>query len=48
MIVQAITYRDFLTVQAVVLWIAFMYMVINIIIDFSYQHLDPRLRKGGR
>lgn len=48
MIVQAITYRDFLTVQAVVLWIAFMYMVINIIIDFSYQHLDPRLKKGGR
>lgn len=29
MVVQAITYRDFQTVQAVVLWIAFMYMAIN-------------------
>ena len=50
MVVQAITYRDFQTVQAVVvvLWIALMYMVINLVVDLSYHHLDPRLRKGGR
>ena len=48
MVVEAITYRDFQTVQAIVLWIAFMYMVINLVVDLSYRHLDPRLRKGGR
>lgn len=48
MVVQAITYRDFQTVQAIVLWIALMYMVINLIVDISYHHLDPRLRKGAR
>jgi len=48
MVVQAITYRDFQTVQAVVLWIAFMYMVINLVVDLSYNHLDPRLRKAGQ
>lgn len=47
MVVQAITYRDFQTVQAIVLWIAFMYMVINLIVDLSYIHLDPRLRRKG-
>lgn len=48
MVVQAITYRDFQTVQAVVLWIAFMYMVINLVVDYSYRHLNPRLRRGGQ
>lgn len=47
-VVQAITYRDFQTVQAVVLWIAFMYMLINLIVDISYKRLDPRLRKAGK
>ena len=47
MVVQAITYRDFQPVQAIVLWIAFMYMMINLIVDLSYNRLDPRLRKGG-
>lgn len=47
-VVQAITYRDFQTVQAIVLWIAFMYMLINLIVDISYKRLDPRLRKAGK
>lgn len=46
--VQSIIYRDFQLVQGIVLWIALMYMVINLIIDYSYNHLDPRLRKAGR
>lgn len=46
--VQAIIYRDFQTVQAIVLWIAFMYMMINLIVDLSYTYFDPRLRKAGR
>lgn len=43
--VEAITYRDFQLVQGVVVWIALMYMVINLLVDISYNHLDPRLRK---
>lgn len=46
--VQSIIYRDFQLVQGIVLWIALMYMVINLLVDFSYHHLDPRLRKAGR
>ena len=43
--IEAITYRDFQLVQGVVVWIALMYMVINLDVDMSYNHLDPRLRK---
>lgn len=43
--IEAITYRDFQLVQGVVIWIALMYMVINLIVDLSYNYLDPRLRK---
>ncbi len=46
--VQSIIYRDFQLVQGIVLWIALMYMVINLIVDISYNYLDPRLRKAGR
>ena len=34
-------------VVQIVLWIALMYMVINLIVDMSYTALDPRLRKAG-
>ncbi len=43
--IEAITYRDFQLVQGVVVWIALMYLIINLIVDFSYYKLDPRLRK---
>lgn len=46
--VQSIIYRDFQLVQGIVLWIALMYMVINLVVDYSYTRLDPRLRKAGR
>lgn len=46
--VQSIIYRDFHLLQGIVLWIALMYMVINLIVDISYNHLDPRLRKAGK
>ena len=44
---EAITYRDFNLVQGIVLWIALIYMCINLLVDFSYSYLDPRLKKGG-
>lgn len=46
--VESIIYRDFQLVQGIVLWIALMYMVINLIVDLSYNYLDPRLRKAGK
>ncbi len=46
--VQSIIYRDFQLVQGIVLWIALMYMVINLVVDISYNRLDTRLRKVGR
>ena len=46
--VEAITYRDFQLLLGIVLWIALMYMVINLAVDISYSYLDPRLRKAGR
>ena len=46
--VQSIIYCDFQLVQGIVLWIALMYMVINLVIDISYNRLDPRIRKAGR
>lgn len=46
--VEAITYRDFFTVQGIILWIAVMYMIINIMVDISYYLLDPRLRRRDR
>lgn len=45
--VEAITYRDFQLLLGIVLWIALMYMCINLVVDVSYSCLDPRLRKRG-
>lgn len=46
--IEAITYRDFQLVQGIVIWIAIMYMVINLLVDVSYNYLDPRLKKRGK
>ena len=45
MAVKAISCRDYPLVQGYVLWIAILYMGINLIIDLSYNHLDPRLKE---
>lgn len=46
MAVKAISCQDYPLIQGYVLWIALLYMVINLFVDLSYQKLDPRL-KGG-
>ena len=44
--VQSIIYRDFQLVQGIVLWIALMYMVINLVVDICHRCLrSPRLQK---
>lgn len=45
MAVKAISCRDYPLVQGYVLWIALLYMGINLIVDLSYNHLDPRLKE---
>lgn len=46
MAVKAISCRDYPLVQGYVLWIAILYMCINLIVDLSYEKLDPRLKEG--
>lgn len=45
MAVKAISCRDYPLVQGYVLWIALLYMVINLLVDLSYKYLDPRLKE---
>lgn len=47
MAVSAITSYDYPLIQAYVLWIALIYMILNLIIDISYSYLDPRIRERG-
>jgi peptide/nickel transport system permease protein len=44
LIVLAITQRDFPVVQGAVLYVAFLYTMINLLTDLSYTFLDPRVR----
>ena len=44
--VKAISCRDYPLVQGYVLWIALLYMVINLVVDLSYKRLDPRLKEA--
>jgi len=45
MAVSAIKAYDYPLIQAYVLWIALIYMLINVVVDMSYSYLDPRIRK---
>lgn len=45
--VDAINMRDYPMIQAYVIWMAVIYVVINLITDLSYQVLDPRIRLDG-
>lgn len=45
--VDAISMRDYPIIQAYVMWMAIIYVVVNLITDLSYQFLDPRIRLGG-
>ena len=47
MAVSAITSYDYPLIQAYVMWIALIYMIINLLIDISYKYLDPRVKERG-
>lgn len=42
--VDAINLRDYPMIQAYVMWMAFIYVSINLITDILYSYLDPRIR----
>ena len=47
MAVDAISMRDYPIIQAYVMWMAIIYVVVNLLTDISYRFLDPRIRLGG-
>lgn len=47
--VDSIIMRDYPMIQAYVVWMALIYVVVNLIADLIYHRLDPRVRlEGGR
>ena len=44
--VDAITMRDYPMIQAYVVWMAIIYVVVNLVTDLLYLVIDPRVRLG--
>ena len=44
--VDAITMRDYPMIQAYVVWMAIIYVMVNLVTDLLYHLLDPRIRLG--
>ena len=42
--VSAIMSADYFLLQGYVLWVSVIYMLINLIVDISYNYVDPRMR----
>jgi len=43
-LVQAVSYRDYPTVQAIIFVMALVFLTINLLVDLLYGWLDPRIR----
>jgi peptide/nickel transport system permease protein len=48
LVLDAISQRDYALVQGTVLFIAFNFLVVNLLVDLAYAALDPRIRLGGK
>jgi peptide/nickel transport system permease protein len=44
MLLNAISQRDYPLVQGVVLFIAFIFVTVNLLVDLLYAYIDPRIR----
>lgn len=44
LVLTAITKRDFMVIQGSVLFIAFVFVIINLLVDILYAYLDPRIQ----
>jgi len=45
--VNAISYLDFSAIMGVTLLIAFLFIIVNLIVDLFYQVIDPRIKLGA-
>ena len=41
---ERITYRDFTTVQGIVVFFALIVVTVNLMVDIIYAYIDPRIR----
>jgi peptide/nickel transport system permease protein len=48
LVLDAISQRDYALVQGTILFVAFNFLVVNLLVDLAYVALDPRIRLGGR
>lgn len=44
LLISSITYRDYPLIQAMIVYIAFVVVFINFLVDIVYQIIDPRIR----
>jgi peptide/nickel transport system permease protein len=44
LVVESLLRRDYPTIQGIILVVAFLYMLINLLVDLSFAFLDPRIR----
>jgi peptide/nickel transport system permease protein len=47
LLVDSITNLDFITIQAIVMILAVLFIVVNLMVDLLYTVFDPRIRHGG-
>jgi len=45
---DAILKRDLPAIQGAVLFMAMLFMVVNLAVDLLYARVDPRVKLGGR
>lgn len=48
MVVEAIRVRDYPLIQGYVIWMAVIYVIVNLVVDISYRFLDPQIRLKRR
>ena len=46
LVVQAITQRDLIVVESVIMLLVAAVIAVNLLVDLSYALVDPRLRAG--
>ena len=42
----AISARDYSLIQGYTMWMGFIYVIVNLLVDISYSFIDPRIRRG--
>ena len=47
MAIDAISVKDYPVIQGYILWMAIIYVFINLAVDLLYRFLDPRIRLEG-